>query len=257
MTPIDCLELYEDAEFYDEEFAERLHEIPFYRRRAIDSFGPVLEVACGTGRITLPLAAEGVSISGLDASPSMIQRAKEKARTAGLTIKWYVQDVRAMALNDRFSLIFIATNALQHLHDLTSVNEFFSQAHKYLRPDGQLIIDVFNPSISKLARTFGMPHLHKTFLLQDGRRVDVEVDSEYLPADQILHFVLTYHSRNEIIRRKDVRMRCFFPEELIALCKMGGFDVVERFGDYDESSFKATSPKQLLVCRPPRSTPNV
>jgi len=52
--------------------------------------------------------------------------------------------------------------------------------------------------------------------------------------------------------RKDVRMRCFFPEELLALCRLGGFEVVRRIGDYDGRPFTSASPKQILLCRPRR-----
>jgi SAM-dependent methyltransferase len=250
MKPLDCLPLYEDALFYDEEFREREHEVPFYLRQAEVSAGPVLEIGCGTGRLTLPIAAAGIEIAGVDASAAMIAQARRKALDANLAVDWYVQDARSMELNRTFALAFIATNALQHLHDFTSLRAFFSRGRAHLRPDGLLIIDVFNPSIAKLSRSLGAPYSHKSFNLLDGRRVEVEVDSEYDPDTQVLHFILTYRYERQIIHTKDVRMRCFFPEELLALCHLGGFDVVERFGDYDETPFQASSPKQLVICRP-------
>jgi SAM-dependent methyltransferase len=250
MKPLDCLPLYEDAFLYDQEFRDRKHEIPFYRRHAEVSAGPVLEIACGTGRLTLPIAAAGIRIAGVDASAPMIAQARRKALDAKLTVDWYVQDARSMELNRRFALAFIATNALQHLHDLASLHAFFSRARSHLRPDGLLIIDVFNPMIAKLARGFGVPYSHKEFSLLDGRHVEVEADSEYLSDAQVLHFILTYRHERQIIYTKDVRMRCFFPEELLALCHLSGFEVVGRFGNYDETPFLASSPKQLVFCRP-------
>jgi SAM-dependent methyltransferase len=250
VKPIDCLPLYEDALLYDQEFCERNHEIPFYLRQAEVSAGQVLEIGCGTGRLTLPIAAAGKEIAGVDASAAMIAQARRKALAANLAVDWYVQDARSMELNRRFSLAFIATNALQHLEDLRSVLAFFSRIRTHLRPDGLLIIDVFNPSIAKLSRNLGAPHWHKSFSLLDGRHVEVEADSEYISDAQVLHFILTYRHQRQIIHTKDVRMRCFFPEEFLALCHLGGFDVVKRFGDYDETPFRASSPKQLVICRP-------
>jgi hypothetical protein len=86
--------------------------------------------------------------------------------------------------------------------------------------------------------------------LSDGRRIDVEADSEYLADAQLFHFILTYRHDARVIQSKDVMMRCFFPEELLALCELGGFEVIERHGDYDETPFTRSSPKQILVCRP-------
>jgi hypothetical protein len=143
----------------------------------------------------------------------------------------------------------MAANALQHLHDIESILAFFQRARLHLVRDGLLGLDVFNPDLNKLARRLGAAHPHKQFTLDDGRHVRVEVDSEYFSDSQILHFVLTYRGSEELLLVKDVRMRCFFPEELVGLCRTGGFDVVERFGDFDESPFTANSPKQILLCR--------
>lgn len=257
MNPVDCLDLYADPLLYDGEFAGRTHEIPFYLKQARASGGPVLEAACGTGRLTLPIAQAGIAVAGLDVSPEMIARAREKSAAAGLDVDWRHQDAREMDLGRRFALIFMASNALQHLHDLDSILSFFRGARRHLEPDGRLIVDVFNPSPEKLARPRGAPRRHKEFDLPDGRRVDVTVDSEYLRDRQIFHFILTYRHDGRILCEKDVRMRCFFPEELLALVRLGGFEVVERWGDYDERPFDAAAPKQILYLRSSgRGTPS-
>ena len=84
MKPLDCMDIYDDAEFYDQEFANRGHEIPFFLKQAKLAGGPVLEVACGTGRITLPIARAGVEIAGLDISRPMLERARRKAEAEHL-----------------------------------------------------------------------------------------------------------------------------------------------------------------------------
>lgn len=249
MKPLDCFPLYEDAAFYDAEFAERAHEVPFYVQRALDSGGPVLELACGTGRLTLPIAAAGVPIVGVDLVPSMIELARAKAAAQNLGEDFHVADMRALSLGRTFRLVFIATNALQHLHDAESLEAFFLRAGEHLEPGGQLIVDVFNPSVQKLARPITARHAHKAFVLPDGRRVEVDVGSEYMSDRQLLHFDLRYYIDGQLLRSKDVHMRCIFPEELLALCRAGGFEPVERFGDYDQRPFRADSPKQLVVCK--------
>ena len=72
MKPLDCFDIYEDAEFYDQEFGTRSTETPFLLKQAKLAGGPVLEVACGTGRLTLPLARAGIEITGLDISQPML-----------------------------------------------------------------------------------------------------------------------------------------------------------------------------------------
>ena len=249
MIPLDCLQLYENAQFYDEEFKNRVHDIPFYRTRAVTSGGPVLEIACGSGRLTIPIAQAGIDIVGVDVSAHMIEQARHWSIEAGLNIEWHVQDVRVLKLDRRFRLIFMAANAFQHLHDIESVLSFFERIHRHLEDDGLLILDVFNPAPEKLVRKLGFPYPHKSFILKDGRQIDVEADSEYIQNTQTLHFILTYLCKGKVVLVKDVRMRCFFPQELVALCRMGGLDVVERLGNYEGHNFIASSPKQILVCR--------
>jgi ubiquinone/menaquinone biosynthesis C-methylase UbiE len=249
MNPANGLDLYEDAEFYDLEFATREAEIPFYRRHAARAGGRVLEVACGTGRITLPIARDHVDITGLDVSRPMLDQARRNAAAAGLRIDWIEQDCRQMRLPHSFDLIFIATNAMQHLLDLESLCAFLQSARRALAPGGQLILDVFNPNPAKLARTSKSRYLHKTITLAGGENIRVETASEYYAATQILHFDLYYLDGEKLLRTKRVDMRCLFPEELLALCRFNGIEVIKRFGDYNEEDFSSDSPKQILICR--------
>jgi SAM-dependent methyltransferase len=249
MTPPDCLELYEDAEFYDTEFSARNVEIPFYRKYAQECGGAVLEVACGTGRITLPIARDGVDVTGLDVSRPMLEQARRKSAAAGLNIEWLEQDCRDIRHPRLFALVFSATNAMQHLLDLESTYAFLQSAKRMLQPDGQLILDVFNPHPAKLARTAETRYIHKTIVSSSGDNIRVDVASHYRSDVQVLHFELFYMGNQQVLRTKRVNMRCFFPEELLALCRFNGLEVIRRFGDYDESAFCNESPKQLLICR--------
>jgi SAM-dependent methyltransferase len=249
MKPLAGMDVYDDAEFYDQEFADRGHEIPFYLKHAKLTGGPVLEVACGTGRITLPMARAGIEVVGLDVSRPMLERARRKAEAEHLAVTWLEQDCRHIQVAQTFALIFSATNAMQHLHDLNSVNAFLTSAKQALRPGGTLILDVFNPNPAKLTRTAATRYHHKTIVDADGNEIRVEASSEYHSATQILGFTLFYLRAGELTRTKQVQMRCFFPEELMGLCHFNGLEVVQRFGNYDETPFGNNSPKQILLCR--------
>lgn len=249
MTALDCLDLYADAEFYDAEFAARDQEIPFFLKQAEMAKGPVLEVACGTGRLTLPIARAGIQIAGLDFSPPMLELARRKAQSAGLEIKWLEQDCRCIRADQAFALIFSATNAMQHLLDVDSVSAFLTSSRNALQPGGTLILDVFNPNPAKLARTVATRYHQKTFLDTAKTEIRVEAASEYHSASQILSFTLFYLHGNKLLRTKKVDMRCFYPEELLGLCRFNGLQVVQRFGNYDETPFTDNSKKQILFCR--------
>jgi len=248
MIELDCQPIYEDADFYDLEFESRTAEIPFFRKMAQGANGPVLEIACGTGRITFPIAHDGVEIVGLDVSPSMLQQARKRSLAEGTSIKWLEQDCRTMRLKQQFALIFSATNAMQHLLDFDSALAFLRSARNALLPEGQLIIDVFNPAMSKLARPASERYRHKAFSDTDGIEIAVAVASDYRADTQILHSDLHYEKNGTLLRTKEVNMRVFFPQEILALCSLSGLEIVERFGDYDESEFHPDFPKHIIVC---------
>ncbi len=248
MTEPDVLSLYQDPEFYDAEFATRDREIPFYRRWSEKTGGPILEVACGSGRLTLPIAEQGLEIVGLDLSAPMLARARVNSARRGVTsVEWVHQDCRTMELGRTFKLIFSATNAMQHLTDGESLDAFLGAARRHLT-DGLLILDVMNPAVKKLSRTADQPYAFKSFTMPDGRTIDVEARSWYRADLQQLRFTLTYRQEGQIVRTKDVAMRCIFPEELRALCRHNGLAILEQYGDYDERPFGADSGKQILIC---------
>jgi len=138
---------------------------------------------------------------------------------------------------------------MQHLTDLDSVNAFLTSAKNALRPGGTLILDVFNPNPAKLTRTFETRYHHKTIVDATGRELCVEAATQYNSASQILALTLFYMRTGELTRTKSVNMRCYFPEELKALCRFNGLEVVKRYGNYDETPFSSNSPKQILFCR--------
>jgi SAM-dependent methyltransferase len=246
MKPVDCLDVYEDAEFYDLEFSGRDFEIPFYLKHARLAQGPVLDIACGTGRLTLPIARAGIDTMGLDVSRPMLEQARRKAAAEGLKIEWIEQDCRKMNLPRKVGLAFMATNALQHLLDRESVLAFLQSARRLLQPGGTLILDVFNPDLTRLDRPPGHRHFHKNISSATGDNIRVEVETRYDSPSRVLHFDLFYLREGQLVRTKRVNLRCFFPEEMLEFCELSQFRVSRIYGSYDEAAFVASSPKQLL-----------
>ena len=104
MTELDNLVEYSDPEIYDFENSDFEPDGPFILSIAQKLGGAVLELGCGTGRITIPLAQNGIEVVGLDLVPGMLEFAKHKA--GGLPIQWVLADARTFQLNRKFRLIF-------------------------------------------------------------------------------------------------------------------------------------------------------
>lgn len=103
LTNSSNLEEYADPVIYDLENSKFEPDGPFYLALAQRFSGPVLEIGCGTGRITIPLAEHGLDVTGLDIAPQMLERAKHKAQN--LLIRWVEADARTFHLGTQFGFI--------------------------------------------------------------------------------------------------------------------------------------------------------
>ena len=112
---IEGLEVYDDAELYDLLAASNNAIVEFYDEEARKLGGPVLELACGTGRLTIPLAQSGLEVVGIDLHPGMLARARAAAEAAHVQVEFVETDMRDFSLQKRFGLIFVAYNSLLHL----------------------------------------------------------------------------------------------------------------------------------------------
>src|SRR4051812_27986040 len=97
--------LYDDARHYEALFPGP-NDLPFYRRQVAAYGGPVLELACGTGRLTIPLALDGADITGIDRSRSMLEAARSRAARHQVEVSFQEGDMRDYALGRKFKFIF-------------------------------------------------------------------------------------------------------------------------------------------------------
>jgi SAM-dependent methyltransferase len=252
MTHPEPIPLYRDGRHYDAlNRPLNLADVPFYVEEAKRARGLVLELACGTGRVTIPIAQSAVEIVGLDRSTTMLAHARTKASEAGVNIQWIESDCRRFEMGRKFALIFIAFNSMQHLHDHASLAALFANVRRHLAPGGRFIFDVFNPSIAILGRDPSRRHLEREYEDPDGRgTVTLETTAIYEDAAQVNH-ITCYFSLPE---RKDYRveqlhLRCFFPQELDLLVRTNGFEIEETFGNFERKSFASGDMKQVVVCK--------
>jgi SAM-dependent methyltransferase len=134
-------------------------DLEWYRRKAVDSGGPVLELGAGTGRVTIPIAEAGIHITALDSDAGMLDKLRQKTDTlpAGVRNRIHVHhgDMRSFALNEQFALIIIPFRAF--LHNITREDQLAALrgAHAHLRSGGELALNVFHPSLEYMAAHAG------------------------------------------------------------------------------------------------------
>jgi SAM-dependent methyltransferase len=145
--------LYDDPALYDLVMPPDGSEAFYLAEAQEHGDGPVLELACGTGRVAIPIARSGREVVGVDASPAMLAAAAEKAVAAGVALTLVEGDMRRFDLGGRrFPLIFMARNSLLHLHTPEEFKACLTGVRQHLAPDGVFAFDVFVPSPDILAR---------------------------------------------------------------------------------------------------------
>lgn len=164
---------YTDVVIYDAEIEAEtkdpfMPDGPFYLSLARQLGGKVLELGCGTGRYTIPLAERGVDITGLDIMPQMLKRAKSKARS--LSIRWIEEDVRTFHLNEPFNLIIETGGTFQHLLTRADQEAMLQRVHEHLKQDGCFVVSVVFPHLFFLLE-FLIDRLSKNSDFSLGNRV--------------------------------------------------------------------------------------
>jgi ubiquinone/menaquinone biosynthesis C-methylase UbiE len=243
------MNLYENSWLYDliHDKAPDSREVAFYER-AIERYGsPVLELACGSGNYLVTLSQSDVEISGLDISGDMLHAAEKRAENRNIETNLINADMRDFNLNQKFALIFIAGNSLQHLNTREDVEACFDSVKRHLKPDGKFIVEVFNPSLELLNRRADERFYFGEYETEDGK-YELSENVRYDAATQINY--LHWHYKNESMQAEETvsfTMRQFFPQEFDALFHYNGFRVEHKFGNFDESDFTSASPKQIVV----------
>ncbi|HEY7391593.1 MAG TPA: class I SAM-dependent methyltransferase [Bryobacteraceae bacterium] len=242
-------DLYDHPALYDALFPVGAH-LPYYVELARQASGDILELACGTGQLTVPVAAEGLPVVGLDLSAKMLNTARERAAARKVSVEHLLGDMRNFDLGRGFGLIFIARNSLLHLHSTEDILATLAMVRRHLAPGGMFAFDIFNPNVRLLARPAGqrLPAFQKE--TESFGTLSVEDTYDYDAATQIGHgrwYISAQGKPDAWIL--DLVLRNIFPQELPLLLAAGGFHLKSRVGDLYETSFHSNSRSQVCLCQ--------
>lgn len=242
-------DLIYEANIYDG-MNTHMDDLPFYKRwLPKNKKNRILELCCGTGRLTLPIASEGYDITGVDYTPSMLQKAKTKATEAGLDIKFVEKDMRFLQLRESFDLIFIPFNSIHHLYTNEDLKKTLNVVKNHLKKGGTFLFDCYNPNIHIIVDGEKELLPITQFTTPDGRDVSIHQIMKYEKKSQINRIEWHYFINGTFDSKQHLDMRMYFPQELDAWLKWMGFDIIHKFGNFEEAPFEDDSDKQIFVCR--------
>lgn len=251
MNARDNLEEFTDPPNYDLEEGERsAPRIAFYCELAKTVGGPVLEIACGSGLATLPIAALGLDVTGIDLSRPMLEHARWKAGQQGLQIHWVEADARSFDLGRQHQIILLTGNAFQAFLRREDQVALLTSVRRHLSPSGIFAFETRNPSGHDLEEQPD-EELEYSYISVEGHHVFVSFTQAYDPIKQIMYWT-TYRRWTDANqeRQKATHIACRFthPQELDALLHYNGFRIIQQYGNWDRSALTASSPSIISIC---------
>lgn len=245
------------AQYYDLLYGSLAEDWSMWETLAETSEGPILEVGCGTGRLLLPLAQAGHTLTGIDLSAVALDAARAKIKAAGLTRQVTLQlaDMRDFDLPQKnFALAFIPLNTFLHCHTADEQLSTLYALHRHLRPTGQLIIDIFQPDPTLLAEADGRLYFEgETVDELTGRTVQWYWRHEIDLAQQMRHltYILDEIDEEGLVRRAQIpfSLRFIYRFEMELLLRTAGFTTETIYGNYELEPFHSHSSKMIFVAR--------
>ena len=242
-------DLIYDANIYDG-MNTHIDDLLFYKRWLPKNKDVcILELCCGTGRLTIPIAQEGYDISGVDYTASMLEQAKVKAAGAGLEIEFIEADIRILDLKKKYDLVFIPFNSIHHLYQNEDLFKALRAVKNHLKAGGIFLLDCFNPNIQYIVEHEKEPIEIAEYTTKDGREVLIKQIMRYESKTQINRIEWHYFINGEFDSVQNLDMRLFFPQELDSYLEWNGFEILHKFGSFEEEAFCDYSEKQIFVCQ--------
>jgi len=239
-----------------------LGDVDWYRGKARDAGGTVLELGAGTGRITIPIAQDGASVWALDADAGMLDALRHKVSALPPHIQERVTitagDMRSFALDHSFALVIAPFRAF--LHNLTPDDQFacICRVYEHLQPGGHFAFNVFHPSLEYMARNAGalegVWRWTATHPLPDGGHLLRAEANRYDTVQRRVHSLHRYEqfdSDGNLIHTflHRLELAYLYPTDIRHLLKEGGFGAVEIYGDFQGRPFNNDTDELVIDAR--------
>lgn len=260
---------FEDPVYYSATYDYRDEDAVYYRKLALER-GAVLEHGTGNGRIALPIAREGIDITGIDHCRPMLDHFRERLKRESLAVRRHVTlvegDIRTTRLRKRFPLVICPFNAALHLYTRQDVEQWLERVREHLSPGGELVFDISMPVPKDLARKPSVPYRIPSFDHPTAGRVSYREHFDYDGVRQILFVSMFFEPTQRNGSKKatsskeaqgfmtPLAHRQFYPCEMEALLHYNGFEVAAVYGDFEQGPLVPKSDVMVWHARPRRAS---
>jgi len=273
---------FEDPIYYSDTYDWRDEDVLYYRDLAV-ARGRVLEHGIGNGRVALPTARAGASVTGIDHTPAMLDHLRELVKKEPPEVQRRITlhqgDVRTARLRRRFPLVICPFNAALHLYTRQDVEAWLARVSEHLEPRGELVFDISMPVPGDLARDPDVPYRIPPFEHPTAGRVSYREHFDYDRVRQVLFVSMFFEpaprkpkagAATTGAKKKagggrkgasaatqiteafmtPLAHRQFYPQEMEALLHYNGYEVRELYGDFERGPLVSASDVMVWHVRP-------
>ncbi|MCC7368578.1 MAG: class I SAM-dependent methyltransferase [Chloroflexi bacterium] len=246
------------ARYYDWEHADYDIDVPLYLDFARRSGGPILEIACGSGRLMAPLLELGEQVVGIDSSAPMLERARTFLSGGGTFPRraaLHQADARSFRLKQRFQLAIYGLDSFGLLGGIDDQLAALRSIRDHLEPGGLLIVDVSNGNGRGAEPTDELVLQYDGFDPETGLPLSKWTARSTDHGEQVDHYTYFYDrvGSDGLVRRLVVRLdlRYFGRYELELLLQQAGLVPETFYGSYDLAPFAAGCERLIVVAARP------
>ena len=200
--------------------------------------GRALELGIGTGRIALPLARKGIQVSGIDASPKMVEIMRQKPGGAQISVT--LGNFADISVVGQFPLIYIVFNTFFALLTQEELVNCFQNVAKHLSENGVFLIEAFVPDLKRFEAGQAIRAVQV-----DENRVRIDVTEMDQAAQQLISQHLVINEAG--VQLYPVRLRFAYPPELDLMARIAGLRLLNRWGSWRREQFTADSTRHISI----------
>jgi SAM-dependent methyltransferase len=251
------------SKYYDGAYTAMrdLADAPFYVDLARETGGPVLEIGCGTGRVLLPTAREGIEIYGVDNSAPMLavlrKNIANESPEVQKNITLYAGDMRDFRLDRKFALVTIPFRPMQHMFTISDQVAALNSAAVHLKDGGMLAFDVFYPKFERLPLGIGEEILEAewsplaapdTVIRRYYRKDSVDKINQSFA----LTFIFRTYRGNKLVleEREGLKMSYYTYPHLRSLFLLAGLEPVAEYGSFAKTALDNAAEEMIFLLRP-------
>jgi SAM-dependent methyltransferase len=250
------------AKHYDAAYAVKqgLSDAPFYVDLAKRSGGPVLEIGCGTGRVLLNIAREGIEIDGVDNSLPMLRvleaRLEREPPSVRSKVKLHEGDMRSFRLKKKYPLVIIPFRPMQHMFTVSDQVSALTTAAAHLQEKGLLAFDVFHPKFEVIPAGVGQEILELEWPVDSKppktmRRYLRKESFDKIHQNFSATFLFrTYEGEKLVLEETEpLKMAYYTYPHLRALFLLAGLEPVEEYGSFEKTPLDNNASEMIFVLR--------